>query len=76
MRESINYFHLRGGLDYNKMNIFDRVLMFLLKKRIEKIKPEERDNDSKSILATYGKAIDFSNRKYIQPIIDCINCLH
>lgn len=75
MRESICYFHLRGGLDYRKMNALDKLLMFLLKKRIENIKPEERDSDSKSILATYGKAIDFSNRKYIQPIVDCINSL-
>lgn len=75
MRESICYFHLRGGLDYNKMNALDKLLMLLLKKRIESIKPEERDSDSKSILATYGKVTDFSNRKYIQPIVDCINSM-
>ena len=73
IRNTVNYFHLRGGLDYNSMNVKDKTLMFLLKKSIEKKKPEELDEDSKNLLETYGQKIDFTDERTIQPIIDCIN---
>ncbi len=75
MRSNINYFHLRGGLDYKSMNVKDRFLMYLLNKMIKKKKPEELDEDSKGLLATYGKTVDFTSEKYIQPIVDCIQSL-
>jgi len=75
MRENIHYFHLRGGLNYKKMNFIDKTLMFLLMKKIARMKPEERDEDSKALFATYGKTVDFSSEKNIQPIADYVRFL-
>ncbi|OQB12394.1 MAG: flavodoxin [Firmicutes bacterium ADurb.Bin193] len=67
MRKSIKVFFLRGGLDYKKMNPLDRFLMFTLKTILRAKKAD--DADSMGILATYGKTVDFTNRKSIEPIV-------
>ena len=63
---------LRGGLNYKKMNVIDRLLMFLLIKSVKSKKAEELDDDAKGMIATYGKVVDFTNKDSITPIIDAI----
>lgn len=69
---NVAFFLLRGGVDYKKMNFIDRFLMFLLISSIKRKKPEDLDDDSKGLLATYGKAVDFTNKNTIAPIIAAI----
>jgi menaquinone-dependent protoporphyrinogen IX oxidase len=69
---SIPFFLLRGGLNYKKMNVIDRVLMFLRVNSIKKKDPGTLDNDSKGVLATYGKVVDFTSKKAIEPIVSLI----
>jgi menaquinone-dependent protoporphyrinogen IX oxidase len=73
MKKNVQFFLLRGGLNYKKMNLLDRFLMFLLVKSIKSKKSGQLDNDSKGMLATYGKTVDFTTRKSIAPIIESIN---
>ncbi|WP_040211131.1 flavodoxin domain-containing protein [Clostridium polynesiense] len=75
MKSNIELFHLRGALNYQKMNFFDRFLMFMLKKSIERKTVEDRDEDAKALLATYGKSVDFKNSKNIHPITEFIKRL-
>lgn len=46
--------------------------MYLLVKSLEFIKKEKLDDDSKGMIATYGRVVDFTNRKAIVPIINAI----
>jgi len=39
-------------------------------KYIKKKDPEKLDNDSKGFLETYGKTVDFTDKKAIDPIIE------
>ncbi|OGO76589.1 MAG: flavodoxin [Clostridiales bacterium GWB2_37_7] len=73
MKEKIHFFHLRGGFDYSKLMFFDRVLIYLLKKKIERKKANERDDDEIGMLASINKPADWVNKKSIFPIIECIN---
>lgn len=73
MKDRVLFFLLRGGLNYKKMNIIDRLLMFLLVKSIKKKKTEELDKDSTGIIASYGKVVDFTNKKSITPIVNAVN---
>lgn len=72
MQASIYFFHLRGALNYDKMSPKHRFMMHMVKSMIEKKKPEERDEDSKNILETYGRPVDFVDRESIGPIVRCI----
>lgn len=73
MKNNVQFFLLRGGLDYKKMNIIDRLLMFLMVKSLKFKKAQELDDDAKAIIATYGKVVDFTNKDTIAPIINAIN---
>jgi len=41
MKGKVHFFHLRGGFNYKKLNPIDKILMYLLKKKIEHKKPDE-----------------------------------
>lgn len=73
MKDIVQFFLLRGGLNYKKMNVFDRLLMLLLVKSLKLKKTEQLNDDAKGILATYGKTVDFTNKSTIAPIINAIN---
>lgn len=70
MKGKVEVVFCRGGLDYPKMTRMDRMMMWMLKKSIEKKK--EKDSDMEGIVATYGKKVDFTHRKYIKPIIELV----
>lgn len=73
MNGNVQIFLLRGGLNYKKMNVIDRFLMFLLIKSVKLRKSEELNDDTKGMIASYGKVVDFTNRNAIAPIINAIN---
>ena len=73
MREHWQVFFLRGGIDYQKMHVWDRFLMYLLIKSIKRKAPDELDSDAKGLLGTYGKTVDFTKKEAVAPIIEAIN---
>jgi menaquinone-dependent protoporphyrinogen IX oxidase len=73
MKEKVHYFHLRGAFDYKKLNLADKLLMTLLKLKIQKKKSDERSSDEIGMLASYRRPTDWTNKKSIAPILECIN---
>ncbi|MBW7572247.1 flavodoxin domain-containing protein [Caproiciproducens faecalis] len=69
-REKIHFFLLRGGFDLSKCNLKDKMLMNLLKVKLEKA--PETDKDAKGMLACYDHPADFTDKKAIEPILDCM----
>lgn len=69
MLSRVSFFHLRGGLDYRSMKTLDRFAMRLLVSMIRRKPENERDEEEKGILATYGKTVTFVNRATIAPIV-------
>jgi menaquinone-dependent protoporphyrinogen IX oxidase len=66
----IEFFYLRGGFNYNKLKPISKLLMQLKKIQLKKIK--NPDADVKGFLASYDNPLDFTNKKNIKPIIDCL----
>lgn len=69
MRESIKFFHLRGGIDYKKLGIVHKSMMAMLKIMLSKKDASELSNEDKELLATYGGKVDFTDRTTIKPLI-------
>lgn len=69
-QKHIKFFYLRGGFDYNRLNIVDKLLMTLLKWKLKRKK--ELTSDEKGMLAAYSQPIDFTNKKYIDEVITYI----
>lgn len=72
MREHISYYHLRGSFDFSKLNFIDKVLMTLLRIKLKLKKQEELDGDGKGMLACYNYPVDWTSKKAIIPILQCI----
>ena len=68
--DHIQLFYLRGGFDYNRLSPFYKFLMILLKIKLKHTK--NPDADQKGMLAAYTHPLDFTNKKYIRPIVDIV----
>ncbi len=65
-------FHLRGAIDYTKLNLKYRLMMSLLVKKVAKLPEEQQNAETKAMLDTYGKQVDFVDFSSLQPIVDKI----
>lgn len=75
MREKIQFFHLRGGIDYKKLNFMHKSLMAILRTMVHRKKPEELSEEDKMMLATYGDKVDFTDIKTIEPLVSYVKNL-
>lgn len=67
----VRFFYLRGGFNYTKLPLFDKVLMTLLKWKIKnkKQKGKQLTPDEIGMLASYNKPVDFTRKENIDEII-------
>jgi len=66
----IRFFYLRGGFDYNRLTLFNKGLMNLLKLKIKnktKLTPDEE-----GMLAAYEKPVDFTTKGNINDLISYV----
>lgn len=68
-------FHLRGGVNYNKLSLLHRGMMAALKRKADKITPAQRTSDDVGIIETYGKEVDFTDRTAIEPLVQYVKAL-
>ncbi len=73
MRNSIRFFHFRGGMDYSRLNIMHKAMMAMMKKSVEK--KETKTEEDKLMHETYGGIVDFKDQKMIEPLINYVNSL-
>lgn len=73
IREKISFFMLRGSFDYKNLSLIDKILMNALKFMLKKKKVDELDEDMKGLLDSFDNPVDFTDKKNIIPIIECIN---
>lgn len=67
MLETIPFYLLRGGFNYQKCKTSDKLLMLLLKAKLKMKK--KRQPDEVGMLNTYKYPADWTNRKAIAPIV-------
>ena len=71
----IKFFYLRGGFNYNKLPTFDKVLMTLLKWKINSKKKQKKElmPDEIGMLAVLENPADFTRRENIKEMVIYIN---
>lgn len=62
-------FHLRGGINYQKLSFFHRTLMALLYQSLCKTPADKRTAENRAMIETYGKKVDFTDYDTLAPII-------
>ncbi|MFO8051890.1 MAG: flavodoxin domain-containing protein [Thermoplasmatota archaeon] len=67
-QEMMEFFYLRGGFDYDRLGVKDKLLMKMLKKKLEMKK--ELTEDEKGMLEAYDRPVDFTKRENIDELIE------
>ena len=69
-QKTIGHFYLRGGFDFSKLTSGDKILMNMLKARLQKLR--ERTEDEQDLLDAYDTPVDFRKKENIIPLIEYI----
>lgn len=73
LREKTKVFHLRGGMDYRKLNIAHRGMMAMMKKMtIDKKSEAELTAEDIAFRDTYGGSVHFTDRATIAPLVEYV----
>ncbi|MDR1724769.1 MAG: flavodoxin domain-containing protein [Bacteroidales bacterium] len=70
IKNKIKIFHIRGGIDYGKLTVIDRILMKMLWKLTRKKSEEQLTDEDKEFFDTYGQKVNFSDKQMLNSIID------
>ena len=62
-------FHLRGAIDYSTMGLKHKLMMKFMHGKLSRMPKEELNAESKIILETYGKKVDYVDFNPLQPIV-------
>lgn len=73
--EKTKIFHLRGGIDYGRLNFIDRKLMAMMVKMTSEKPESEVTEEDKVLISTYGKKVDFADKATISPIVEYVSQL-
>jgi menaquinone-dependent protoporphyrinogen IX oxidase len=70
-QEIIQFFYLRGGFDYRKLNPFDKMLMTLLRLSLQwkKVRNKKLNSDEIGILEIFYKPTDYTKRARIDKLV-------
>ena len=65
-------FHLRGGIDYQKLNFKHKTMMALLYKKVKNIPEDKRTAEVKAMIDTYNSTVDFVDFNSLNQILEAI----
>ena len=65
-------FHLRGGIDYSRLNLTHRTMMTLLYNHAKKLPPEQQNAETKAMIETFGTKVDFVDVAALGPVAAAI----
>ena len=65
-------FYCRGAFDLDAMSFKDKTLCSLLQRAIAKKDPSDYEGWERALMEAWGSACDWTDKKYLEPIIECI----
>ena len=68
--EKAKIFHLRGGIDYSKLNLVHKTMMKLLYNAVKNLPEEKQTAENRAMTETYNKKVDFIDFSALDKIID------
>ena len=71
--EKTELFFLRGGMDYAKLGFVHKTMMKLLYAQANKQPETERTADTRALIETYGKTVDFVNLSALDALERALN---
>jgi len=72
-RKGIAFFYFRGGFDFSKLDLPNRILMTVFKWSLKRKKT--RTADEQGMLDAYDKPADFTDRGSVEPLVEYVRSL-
>ncbi|GAI78073.1 unnamed protein product, partial [marine sediment metagenome] len=72
-QKQIQFYYFRGGFDFNKLNLINKILMILFKWKIKS--KRDKTPDEKGVLAAYSKPMDFTKKENIKELLEYVRSL-
>ena len=70
--QSVQIFHLRGAIDYSKLNLKYRAMMALLYAKAKGLPEEKRNAETQAMIETYGKQVSFVDDSTVTELVNSI----
>ena len=71
--ENAKIFHLRGGIDYKKLNFVHKTMLKLLFNKVKNLPKDKQTPEDKAMIETYNKKVSFIDFSDLDKIIKEIN---
>ena len=68
--ERAKIFHLRGGIDYSKLNFVHKTMMKLLYNAVKKLPEEKMKSEDRTMIETYHTKVNFIDFSNLDKIIN------
>ena len=68
--EKAKIFHLRGGIDYSKLNFAHKTMMKLLYNAVKNLPKEKQTAEDRAMIETYNKKVNFIDFSGLDEIIN------
>ena len=69
----ITLFYLRGGFDYTRLNLYNKMLMKMLKLKLSLKK--SRTSDERGMLAAFDKPVNFTGREKLHDLLQYVRSI-
>ncbi|MCW3996042.1 MAG: flavodoxin domain-containing protein [Candidatus Bathyarchaeota archaeon] len=69
-RKEIRFFYLRGGFNYDKLDLPNKLLMSLMRVRLTLKRKKNRTADEVGMLAAFSNPVDFTRKENINEILE------
>ncbi len=70
--DKARFFHLRGGIDYNKLSFIHKTMMKMVYSKVKSIPEDMRKEEDKGFIETYNKTVNFVDFSSLEPIVQVI----
>ena len=68
--ERAKIFHIRGGIDYSKLNFVHKTMMKLLYNAVKNLPEEKQTAENRAMIETYNKIVNFIDFSRLDKIIN------
>ena len=68
--KSLSFFHLRGGIDYSKLNFKHKIMMKMVYHSLKSKASEKITQEDKAFIETYNKKVDFVDYDSLKKIVE------
>ena len=65
-------FHLRGGIEYSKLNVVHKTMMTLLYNKAKRMPEDKKNAEVRAMIETYNTKVDFVDFGALHPILEVL----